>query len=171
MVADINWQGIFDLTVPVLEIILRGSVMYVVLFAFIRLALRRVGGTFSLADILMVTLIAAAAQNAMARDQHSVTDGLILAGTIVFWSYAFDWLGHRFPRVQRFYNPPPLLLVKNGMLMRRNMRLELITEDELMGQLRRFGVTELADVKEAHMESDGSITVKKLKRKDKKQRE
>jgi len=171
MAADINWQGIFDLTVPILEIILRGSVMYVVLFAFIRLALRRVGGTFGLADILMVTLIAAAAQNAMARDQHSVTDGLILAGTIVFWSYAFDWLGHRFPLVQRFYNPPPLLLVKDGMLMRRNMRLELITEDELMGQLRRFGVTELAEVREAHMESDGSITVKKLKGKEKRRRQ
>jgi uncharacterized membrane protein YcaP (DUF421 family) len=50
------------------------------------------------------------------------------------------------------------------------MRLQLITEDELMSQLRRYRIESLADVKEARMESDGNITVtKKRKRKPKKQ--
>jgi uncharacterized membrane protein YcaP (DUF421 family) len=102
MLFDVDWQNIFAPSVPVLEIMIRGSVVYLALFLLIRLTLRRVGGTFDLADILMVALIAAAAQNAMARDHRSVTDGLILIVTIVFWGYALDWLGHRFPRFQRF---------------------------------------------------------------------
>jgi uncharacterized membrane protein YcaP (DUF421 family) len=49
-------------------------------------------------------------------------------------------------------------------MIRRNMRQELITEDELIGQLRQNGVRNIKEVKEAFMEGDGSITVIKRNR-------
>lgn len=168
MIFDVDWQALFMPTVPLLEIFLRGTIVYLMLFTVIRIMLRRIGGNFQLADILMVALIAAAAQNAMARDHHSVTDGLILIVTLVFWSYSLDWLGHRFPKFQRFYNPPELPLVRDGQMMRHNMRLELLTEDELMSQLRRYGIRDVSEVKEAYLEGDGSISVTRNKGKSKK---
>lgn len=155
----VDWQEIFTPTVPVLEIIIRGSIMYVVLFMLLRLTFKRIGNSITLGDVLMIALVAAASQNAIAREHHSVTDGFILVATIAFWSYFLDWLGHHWPTFQKFYHPPPLLLVKNGRLIHRNMRLELITEDELMAQLRRAGFDDLAEVMEVYMEGDGSITV------------
>lgn len=156
---DINWQGIFVPSLPILEIFIRGTVMYLILFAILRFAFKRIGSsTIGLAEILMIALVAAAAQNAMARDHHSLADGLLLIGTIVFWTYMLDWLGHRYPPIQRWYNPPPLLLVKDGIMLPQNMRKELITEDELMSQLRREGFSDVAEVKEAYIEGDGSIT-------------
>jgi uncharacterized membrane protein YcaP (DUF421 family) len=156
---NLDWHGIFSPSVPFLEIILRGTIVYLVLFVLLRMTFRRIGGNIGLGDVLMIALVAAAAQNAIAREHHSVTDGLILIATIAFWNYALDWLGQHVPLIQRFYHPPPLLLVKNGRLLHKNMRQELITEDELMSQLRRAGVQKLADVAEAYMEGDGSITV------------
>jgi uncharacterized membrane protein YcaP (DUF421 family) len=155
---NIDWQDIFVPSVPVLEVVIRGSVMYLVLFALLRLTFRRIGGSIGLADVLMIALVAAAAQNAIAREHRSVTDGVLLVATIAFWSYTLDWLGHHSPAFQKFYHPPPLMLVKNGRLIHRNMRLELITEDELMTQLRRAGFDNLEEVTEAFMEGDGSIT-------------
>jgi uncharacterized membrane protein YcaP (DUF421 family) len=155
---NIDWQGIFTPSVPVLEIFIRGTVVYLVLFILLRLTFKRTSGTIGLGDVLMIALVAAASQNAIAREHHSVTDGIILIATIAFWSYVLDWLGHRSPRFQRFYHPPPLLLVKNGQPIYRNMRLELVTEDELRGQLRRAGFDKLEEVIEAYMEGDGSIT-------------
>lgn len=156
---NLDYSRIFLPTVPVLEIVIRGTAMYLILFVLLRLTMKRIGGMISLGDILMVALVAAAVQNSIARDNQSVADGVILVGTIAFWSYALDWAGHRFPAFQRIYNPPALLLVRNGRMIRRNMRQELITEDELMGQLRQNGVRNLMEVKEAFMEGDGSITV------------
>jgi uncharacterized membrane protein YcaP (DUF421 family) len=155
---NIDWQGIFTPSVPVLEIFIRGTVVYLVLFILLRLTFKRTSGTIGLGDVLMIALVAAASQNAIAREHHSVTDGIILIATIAFWSYVLDWLGHRSPRFQRFYHPPPLLLVKNGQPIYRNMRLELVTEDELRAQLRRAGFDKLEEVIEAYMEGDGSIT-------------
>ena len=156
---NLDWHDIFAPSVPFLEIVIRGTIVYLVLFVLLRMTFRRIGGNIGLGDVLMIALVAAAAQNAIAREHHSVTDGLILIATIAFWNYALDWLGQHVPWVQHFYHPPPLLLVKNGRILHKNMHQELITEDELMTHLRWASVQDLTDVVEAHMEGDGSITI------------
>jgi uncharacterized membrane protein YcaP (DUF421 family) len=156
---NLDYSRIFLPSVPILEIIIRGTSMYLVLFVLLRLTMKRIGGMIGLGDILMIALVAAAVQNSIARDNQSIADGVLLVATVAFWSYALDWLGHRYPLIQRFYNPPALLLIKDGRMIRRNMRQELITEDELIGQLRQNGVRNIKEVKEAFMEGDGSITV------------
>lgn len=144
---------------PILETVIRGTVMYVVLFVILRLTFKRIGsGSIGLGDVLMIALVAAASQNAMAREHVSVTDGIILVATISGWSYALDWLGSRFPRFQRFYHPPALLLIKNGRLLHTNMRKELITEDEILTQLHHAGLEDIRQVREAYIEGDGTIT-------------
>lgn len=155
----LDWSRVFVPDTPLFEIFLRGTVVYLSIFFLLRIALKRQAGTVGIADLLVVVLIADAAQNAMADDYHSVTDGLLLVATIIFWNYALDWLGFRVPAVQRFVHPSPLRLVKDGRMLHRNMEKELITEEELMSLLRRQGVEDLAAVKEAYLEGDGRISV------------
>lgn len=154
-----NWEQLFIPSGSLIELVVRGTLMYLSIFVMLRVMLNRQAGAISISDLLLVVLIADAAQNAISADYHSLTEGLVLVGTIVFWSYALDWLGYRFPRLQRFLRPPPLLLVKDGQVQRRNLRRELITVDELMSQVREQGVDDLARVKEAYMEGDGRISV------------
>jgi uncharacterized membrane protein YcaP (DUF421 family) len=51
------------------------------------------------------------------------------------------------------------VLIANRRLQRRNMRQELITEDEIMSQLRQHGIESVEDVRRAYGESDGQISV------------
>jgi uncharacterized membrane protein YcaP (DUF421 family) len=153
-----DWQQILIPSGSLVELVVRGTIMYLGLFIVLRVILNRQAGSVGLSDLLLVILIANAAQNGMSDDYQSVTEGLVLVGTIVFWSYAIDWLGYRFPRLQRLVRPPPLRLVKDGQMLHRNMRRELITEDELMSQLRQQGIDDIGRVKEAFMEGDGRIS-------------
>jgi uncharacterized membrane protein YcaP (DUF421 family) len=145
--------------VPVLELILRGSLTYLVLFAILRFILKRVTGTLNIGDLLIIVLVADASQNAMSASYTSLTDGLILVATIVFWSYALDWLAYHFPRFESLLHPSPVELVRDGKMVARNMRRELITVDELMSHLREQGVKDLGEVEAALMEGDGRISV------------
>jgi uncharacterized membrane protein YcaP (DUF421 family) len=156
---DIDWSGILLPQTPLLELIVRGSITYLALFALLRLALKREAGAVGMTDLLVVVLIADAAQNAMADDYRSVSDGIVLVVTLVFWSLALNWLGFRVPAIQRLVHPPALPLVRDGRMLRRNMAQELITEDELMSQLRLQGVDDLSQVVSANMEGDGRISV------------
>ncbi len=154
-----DWKSIFLPDVPLLEIILRGSVMYITLFVLLRLVLKRQTGSLRMTDLLLITLIADASQNAMAGAYTSIPNGIVLVSTILFWSYTFDWLTYRFEWFRRLTEPPPLPLIQGGKLLRRNLRQELITEDEVKSQLREQGLEEWTQVKEAFMESDGHISV------------
>jgi uncharacterized membrane protein YcaP (DUF421 family) len=154
----INWHDVFVPTVPIPEIILRGTLVYLLLFVVLRI-LRREAGGLGIADVLVIVVIADASQNAMSSDYKSITEGAILVGTIVFWDYALDWLAYRFPRFQRLVRPAPLPLIKDGRLLRKNMRQEMITEEELLSQLRQQGVEDVAEVSKGYLEGDGRISV------------
>jgi uncharacterized membrane protein YcaP (DUF421 family) len=155
----IDWHRLFFPSLSIAELFIRGSVVYLVLFSLLRHLPNRQIGAVGITDLLVVLLFTNAAQNAMVSNYTSITDGLILVATVVFWSYALNWLNYRFPALQRFFTAPPLILVKNGRMIHRNMRREMITDNELMSQLRKQGVDNLAAVKQAFMEADGSISV------------
>jgi uncharacterized membrane protein YcaP (DUF421 family) len=155
----IDWQAIFVPSISVIELIIRGSLVYLALFSVLRLLPSRQLGTLGITDLLVVVLFAEAAQNAMASNYTSITEGAILVATVIFWSYLLNWLGYKLPQFQRFMNPPPLLLIKNGRMIQRHLQRELITDEELMSKLRQQGVEFLADVKLAYMEADGRISI------------
>lgn len=151
--------SIFALTVHPGALVLRGTAMYWFLFLLLRFVLRRDIGSIGLADVLLLVLLADAAQNAMAGGYESVADGCILVATIAGWNWLLDQASYRFPAMRRFLEAQPMPLVKNGKLMHRNLRREMITRDELMAKLRGHGLERLDQVKLATMESDGEITV------------
>lgn len=141
------------------ELVLRGTLVYWFLFLLFRFLLRRDAGAMGMADILLIVLIADASQNAMAGGYETVADGFVLIATLVGWNALIDWSSWRFNAVRRFVEPPPVVLVRRGRLVGRNLRREYITVPELMANLRAHGVDKLCDVKMARMEPDGSITV------------
>ena len=155
---QIDWKAVFVPTVSVLEIVLRGTFVYVLLFFVLRV-LRREAGALGISDLLVVVLMADAAQNAMSSDYKSVTEGAVLVGTIVAWDYSLDWLGYRFPAFGRLLRPAPLPLVKDGRALRQNLRREMISMDELMSQLREQGVEDVREVKKCYLEGDGHVSV------------
>jgi uncharacterized membrane protein YcaP (DUF421 family) len=154
-----NWAELFGFTLSPLEIVVRGSAVYWFLYVIFRLVLRREAGAVGIADVLVIVLIADASQNAMAGEYRSISEGFVLIATIVFWNYTMDWAAFRWPRIGRLLEPPPLVLVERGEMLRANMRRELIGAEELMSKLREHGVDDLAQVKRAVMESNGEVSV------------
>ena len=161
ILSNIEWEKMFVPDTSLLEIFLRGTIMYLSIYFLLRFVLKRQTGSLGIADVLVLVLIADAAQNAMADDYHSLTDGLLLVSTIVFWSYALDWLGYHFPRLERIFHAGPLKIVQDGRVLRQQMKKELISEEELLSQLRQHGISDLRKVKEACIEGDGHISVVK----------
>jgi uncharacterized membrane protein YcaP (DUF421 family) len=133
--------------------------MYLFLFLMFRVVIRRRVGAVGMADILILVIIADAAQNGMSGEYKSVTEAFVLVGTIFFWNWFIDWLNFRVPALQSWLEAPPMLLVHNGRILHRNLKHEYVTEDELKSKLREKGVTDVSEVAEAHMESDGTVSV------------
>ena len=159
---EVEWDELFVPYHSLAEMFVRGTIMYLALFVILRFLMKRQAGSIGIADILVIVIIADAAQNAFAKDYRSITEGIVLVVTIVGWDYVIDWLSYRFPRFHRLIQPPPLPLIKDGNMILRNMRREYITVEELESQLRLQGVDHIKDVRTACMEGDGQISVVKM---------
>lgn len=80
----VNWQELFIPSIPLVELIVRGSLVYLILFSVLRFIPSRQLGTLGITDVLVVVLFAEAAQNAMATNYTSITEGAILVFNCYF---------------------------------------------------------------------------------------
>jgi uncharacterized membrane protein YcaP (DUF421 family) len=151
-------SDLFQPDVPVEEIILRGTVVYISIFVLLRVIVKQAAGSLTLADLLLIVLIADAAQNAMAGEYNSIGDGLILVATLAFWNLAIDWLSFHWSTFGSWVHPAPKRLVENGVMRRRNMQSELVTYEELMTHVRKAGASEISEVDTAWVEGNGEIS-------------
>ncbi|HKO89095.1 MAG TPA: YetF domain-containing protein [Burkholderiales bacterium] len=153
-----NWSVIFAPETPLLELIVRGTVLYFAILILVRVMPRRTGGELATMDLVFVLLIAEAAAHALGG-YSAVADGLIVIATLMGWNYLLNFLSFYSPTIERLVSAQPLQIVRNGRLLRRNMRKEFLTEEELMERLRQDGVENIADIKAAYVESEGNISI------------
>jgi uncharacterized membrane protein YcaP (DUF421 family) len=162
-VLEFDWQHLFGIEKSILELVIRGTVMYWFLFVLFRFVMRRDVGAIGIADVLLIVIIADAAQNAMGGDYRSITEGMVVVGTLVFWNVLTNWLNFRSRRFERFSEPAPLLLVRDGRVLEGNLRREMLTQNELMSKLRQQSIERVEEVRWAYMESDGQISVRRYR--------
>lgn len=155
---SMDFGTVFSIDTPIVEIFLRGTVTYLFIFVLLRVVLRRQRGAVSTSDLLVTVLIADAAQNAMADDYKSITDGLILVATIVFWSFFLDWAEFRFPVVGRLLEAKAVVVIKDGQFLHEQLKREFLTEQEVLSQMREQGIENIASVRRARVEQDGRMS-------------
>ena len=141
-----DWLEVFAPETALLELIARGTALYFGVLLLVRIMPRRTGGELATMDLIFVLLIAEAAAHALG-DYSSVADGLIVIATLMLWNYLVNLLSFRIVGIERLTSAPPIEVVRDGRLLRRNMRKEFLTEEELMSHLRKEGLEKLEDVK------------------------
>jgi uncharacterized membrane protein YcaP (DUF421 family) len=151
-------SSLFHLGVPWYELVVRSIGIYLVLLLGLRVFGKREVGQFTLFDLVFVLLVANAVQPAMTGPDASLFGGVI----IVFSLLSANWIVGRLddiPAFHRLVTPPPTMLVKDGKALEWSLRREGITMDEVEMAIREHGLDNLSLVKEAVLESDGSISV------------
>ncbi|QOY95897.1 DUF421 domain-containing protein [Massilia sp. UMI-21] len=156
---DVDWHALFAFTVAPAELFIRGSLTYFFLFCLFRFVVRRDMGALGISDLLVLVIIADASQNAMAGGYESISDGFLLIATIIGWSYTFNFLGYRYAFFRKFALPRPLCIVKDGIKQQKNLKRELISDEELAEMLREHEIEDISEVRQAMLEPDGQLTV------------
>jgi uncharacterized membrane protein YcaP (DUF421 family) len=149
----------FSLTMPLFEIVARSTVGYLVMVFLVRVIPSRNAGHISPNDMLTAIVVGTLGASAILGESSSVADIVLMIALVLGWSYVLDLLEYRVPGLRGLFRHHRTLLVEEGRFVKRNMRTELVTEQELMASLRKQGVEDIASVKCAFMEADGEISV------------
>lgn len=155
----LDWAEVFRLRVPVGETLLRGTVMFLAIYAITRVVGKREAGAHSLTDLLVLVLVASAAAPGLAGDAKGVLDSLLLVATIFAWSVAIDAAAYRWPVLLPLLKSRAVPLIRDGKINERALRREFMQVEELMAELRLRGVTDVKDVARAYLEQNGMVSV------------
>ena len=154
-----EWGEVFRPSAPIAEIFVRGTVMFLAIFAMMRVAGQREAGAHSLTDLLVVVLVAEAAAHGMAGEARGIADSVLLIATILGWSVALDAVAYRWPRIAPLLKSRATPLIVDGRVNQRALRREFMQREELMAELRLHGVTDVKDVARAYLEANGMVSV------------
>ncbi len=142
-----------------LDIALRAATIYIVVLLGLRLLGKKHVAQLSIVDLVLILLISNSVQNAMVGDDSSLIGGIVAAGTLLALSYILNFVFYRSRRFESFIEGTPTLLIHNGRIIRHHLESEEITEEELERVIREHGIESILEVKDAVMESDGTVSV------------
>jgi uncharacterized membrane protein YcaP (DUF421 family) len=140
------------------DVVLRGIIIYVVVFAFTRAIGRRELSTLQPFDLILLIVIGDLIQSGVTQDDMSVTGILLVLCTIGILQVATSYLGFRFRRMRPFLQGEPIVLVENGRTIDKNMRRERLTLDDLAEKARLSEIASLDEIRWAVLETNGDIS-------------
>lgn len=152
-------RDLVNLGTPPLVIVLRCIIVYLFLLVALRLTGKRQLGQFTPFDFAVLLIVSNAVQNAMIGPDTSLVGGLIGASTLFALNFALAALSYRFNIFGHELMGEPTLLVNDGHLISANLRRERIDPDDVLMAMREHGVTDLGKVKQAVLETDGTISI------------
>lgn len=153
------FHSLWHTDVPIWSLIVRGAVVYLAVIILLRIAGKRQVAQMGMTEFVALLLISNAVQNSMNGGDNSVTGGLILATTVIACAYLMTYLTYRSRKIEKLVQGRPTLLIHHGKVLYPHLKREMLSVRELLHALRKQGVTNLDDVAEAVLESDGFISI------------
>lgn len=142
-----------------LEIVLRTLCSVVTLFLLTKLLGKRQVSELSFFEYITGITIGSLAAYISLDLEANWYLGLIALGVWVAVSLIIEYLQIKSKKVRDFIDFKARVIIRGGKVLEDNLKKERITADELMGQLRKKNVFNLADVELGIMESSGEINV------------
>ena len=144
---------------PWWEFVLRGLLVYGFLLVMLRLTGKRQVGQLAPFDLVLLLVLSNAVQNSMNAGDNTVAAGCILVATLLVANGLMAWITSRSKRAAILLEGRPQILVHNGTLDEAILASERITRHELMAAVRQAGLSDVAEVRVAILETNGRINV------------
>lgn len=150
------YTSIFD-SIPWREVghtVIQTITLYWLLLLGLRLVGRRVFGEMSPQDIIILLLIAESCNLGLTNEQAGYW-GAVASVLTIFGVGAF---AERVAPLRRILEEQPVVLFKNGQLHKREMKRNLVDENDLNQVAREYGLDSYHEFEAMTLEGDGSIT-------------
>ncbi|MFC5797219.1 DUF421 domain-containing protein [Sphingopyxis terrae] len=86
-----------------MDIVLRASVMFALLYLLIRLMGKRELAQMTPFEIVVLVVMGDLIQQGVTHNDFSLTGAALAIGTFAFWGFCLSWAAHRCPRSRIFW--------------------------------------------------------------------
>ena len=148
----------FTFGTPWWEIVVRAVIVYVALFAALRLLGKRQLGQLAIHDLVFLLLVSNAVQPAVTGPDSSLVGGVVIVITLGAVNVAVARL-EMLSFFHRLLLPSPTVVIYHGQYIEDALRREQVDRDLVDASIREHGIEEVSDVEIGVLEVDGTISV------------
>ncbi len=143
-----------------MDSVLRGAVVYFIVWALFRVAGKRTLSETTPFDFVLLLIIAETTQQALLGDDFSMTNAFLLITTLIGLDILLSIVKERFPHFERVMDGQPILVVNNGVPLEERMKAARIDQSDILEAARRLqGLERMEQIKYAVLEPSGGISI------------
>lgn len=143
-----------------MESVLRAAAIYAFLLMLFRITGRRALSEITTFDFVLMLVIGEATQQALLGDDFSVINAFVVIATLVLIDILLSLFKERSPKVGRFLDGVPLIVVEYGRPLTERLRKARLTEEDILEAARQSqGLERLEQIRFAVLEKNGQISV------------
>jgi uncharacterized membrane protein YcaP (DUF421 family) len=141
-----------------MDLVIRATVVFFFIFLMTRIVGRRELNSMEPFDLIMLVVMGDLVQQGITQSDNSVTGALVVIATIALLSAFVAWIAFRFKRVRLVTDGEPIILVRDGEVIERNLRRERLTVEEVEQEARLQQIESIAEIRWAILETDGQVS-------------
>ncbi|ENA28715.1 MULTISPECIES: DUF421 domain-containing protein [Pseudomonas] len=143
-----------------MDAVLRAAAVYLVVFVIFKIAGRRTLAEITTFDFVLLLIIGEATQQALLGDDFSVTNAALIIVTLVVIDIGLSLVKERSPKLARFIDGMPMIIVENGQVLKARLNKVRLAEEDLLEAARTtHGLERMDQIKYAILEKNGAISI------------
>ncbi len=141
-----------------MELVIRATVTFWLLWVLLRTTGKRELSQLTPFELITLMVLGDIVQQGVTGEDMSVTGAVLAASTIVLWTVALSYLGFRSSRWRTVLEARPSLIVRDGQMLGEVMRMERLTDEDVLEAARNQGIADLGTVSYGILEPDGRFS-------------
>ncbi|MEE1076533.1 MAG: DUF421 domain-containing protein [Acutalibacteraceae bacterium] len=146
--------------------VIRTLILYLIVLVMIRVMGKRQISELQTSELVVTLLISNIAVIPMQDTSLPLLSGVVPILLLVGCEIILSWLMLKNSNFRALVCGKPQIIISNGNLNQKKMKLLRISTEDLMEQLRQAGVFAISDVKYAILETNGKLSVLKKPEKE-----
>ena len=141
-----------------MDIVARAAIMFVLLYVLLRLMGKRELGQLTPFELVVMIVLGDLIQQGVTHNDFSITGALLAISTFAFLAISMSWLTYLSPRAEKLLDGEPRVVIRDGVLIKDNLRRDRMTQSEVESEMRLAGIAHMDQVAWAILEPQGKIS-------------
>ncbi len=143
-----------------MDSVMRGVAVYVSLLIILKFAGRRTLSEMTNLDFALLLMIGEATQQALLGEDFSVTNAILVILTLIMMDIGISLMKLKAPKVEKWLEGVPLIVVSDGNPLRELMRRARVDEEDILTAARKTqGLERMEQIEYAVLECNGGISI------------
>jgi len=152
-----NW--IISSFPTIVKVLVTIIAIFSIVILFTRLSGLRTFAKISSFDFASTIAIGSVIAAIVLNPDQSILKGAVAVGGIIAFQSLFTYLIRKVPAFKKLVTNKPLLIMRDGKILKQNMHSANLSEDDLIAKLREANVINFDEVLAVVLESTGDVSV------------